>query len=145
MYFKKTKMLSKFGSVAEHNEAHMKQDITEKVVLFVGGFRAKQCVRCCAFAFWHEMLNVGVYGGSVAEWLAHCVCTLWHTVCHTVAHRHTVFAQCACAKVCLCLCVKRHTVFASVHQAAKLIAALCRVARVTAGLAESNGSLPPGL
>ena len=33
----------------------------------------------------------------------------------------------------------------SVHQAAKLVAALLRVARVTAGLAESNGSLPPGL
>jgi len=34
---------------------------------------------------------------------------------------------------------------ASVHQAAKLLAALLRVAGVTAGLAESNGSLPPGL
>ena len=34
---------------------------------------------------------------------------------------------------------------ASVHQAAKLVAALLRVATVTAGLAESNGSLPPGL
>ena len=33
---------------------------------------------------------------------------------------------------------------ASVHQAAKLVEALLRVARVTAGLAESNGSLPPG-
>jgi len=33
----------------------------------------------------------------------------------------------------------------SVHQAAKLVAALLRVARVTVGLAESNGSLPPGL
>jgi len=33
----------------------------------------------------------------------------------------------------------------SVHQAAKLVAALLRVAGVTAGLAESNGSLPPGL
>ena len=33
----------------------------------------------------------------------------------------------------------------SVHQAAKLVAALLRIARVTAGLAESNGSLPPGL
>ena len=32
-----------------------------------------------------------------------------------------------------------------VHQAAKLVAAVLRVARVTAGLAESNGSLPPGL
>jgi len=38
-----------------------------------------------------------------------------------------------------------HTRRASVHQAAKLIAALLRVASVTAGLAESNGSLPPGL
>jgi len=31
----------------------------------------------------------------------------------------------------------------SVHQTAKLVAALLRVARVTAGLAESYGSLPP--
>jgi len=38
-----------------------------------------------------------------------------------------------------------HTHRASVHQAAKLVAAPSRVARVTAGLAESNGSLPPGL
>ena len=37
-----------------------------------------------------------------------------------------------------------HTHCASVHQAAKLVAALSRVARVTAGLAESNGSLPLG-
>ena len=35
-----------------------------------------------------------------------------------------------------------HTHHASVHQAAKLVAALLRVARVTAGLAASNGSLP---
>jgi len=42
----------------------------------------------------------------------------------------------------------RQTVYthrASVHQAAKLVAALLRVAGVTAGLAESNGSLAPGL
>jgi len=32
-----------------------------------------------------------------------------------------------------------------VHQAAKVVAALLRVAGATAGLAESNGSLPPGL
>jgi len=38
-----------------------------------------------------------------------------------------------------------HTHRASDHQAAKLVAALLRVARVTAGLAESNGSLPPAL
>ena len=37
------------------------------------------------------------------------------------------------------------THYASVYQAAKLAAALLRVAGVTAGLAESNGSLPPGL
>ena len=42
----------------------------------------------------------------------------------------------------------RHTVHAhraSVHQAVKLVAALLRVPGVTADLAESNGSLPPGL
>ena len=38
-----------------------------------------------------------------------------------------------------------HAHRASVHQTAKLVAALLRVARVTAGLAESNGSLPSGL
>jgi len=38
-----------------------------------------------------------------------------------------------------------HTYRASVHQAAKSIAALLRVTGVTAGLAESNGSLLPGL
>jgi len=38
-----------------------------------------------------------------------------------------------------------HTHCASVHQAAKLVAALLRVEGVTAGLAESNGSLLPGL
>ena len=38
-----------------------------------------------------------------------------------------------------------HTLRAFVHQAAKLVVALLRVAGVTADLAESNGSLPPGL
>ena len=38
-----------------------------------------------------------------------------------------------------------HTHRASVHQAAKVVAALLRVAGITASLAESNGSLPPGL
>jgi len=38
-----------------------------------------------------------------------------------------------------------HTHRASVHQAATLVAALLRVAEVTAGLAESNGSPQPGL
>jgi len=44
-----------------------------------------------------------------------------------------------------CLRQTVHTHCASVHQAAKLVAALLKVAGVTAGLAESNGSLPPGL
>ena len=38
-----------------------------------------------------------------------------------------------------------HTHRASVNRAAKLVAALLRVAGVTAGLAESSGSLSPGL
>jgi len=38
-----------------------------------------------------------------------------------------------------------HTHCASVHQAAKLVAAFLKVAGVTAGLAESNGSVPSGL
>ena len=38
-----------------------------------------------------------------------------------------------------------HTHCASVHQAAKLVAAFLRVVGVTAGLVESNGSLQPGL
>jgi len=38
-----------------------------------------------------------------------------------------------------------HTHRASVHEAAKLVAALLRVARVTAGLAKSNGSVLPSL
>ena len=38
-----------------------------------------------------------------------------------------------------------HTYRASVHQAAKFVVALLRVAMVTTGLAESNGSLSRGL
>jgi len=38
-----------------------------------------------------------------------------------------------------------HIHHASVHQPAKLVAALLRVAGVTTGLVESNDSLPPGL
>jgi len=38
-----------------------------------------------------------------------------------------------------------HTHCASIHQAAKLATALLRVTGVTVGLAESNGSIPPGL
>ena len=73
-------------------------------------------------------------GGSVAEWLA----------CWTQAQKARV--QIAAATLSgNSLRQTVHTHRASVHQAAKLVAALVRVARVTAGLAESNGSLPPGL
>jgi len=66
-------------------------------------------------------------GSSVAEWLA-----CWTRVQIAVATlsgnslRQTVYTHCA-----------------SVHQPAKLVAALLGVAGVTAGLTESNGSLPP--
>ena len=75
-----------------------------------------------------------LWGGSVAEWLA----------CWTQAQK----ARVQIAVVTLSGCSLRqtlHTHCASVHQAAKFVAALLRVAGVTAGLAESNGSLPPGL
>ena len=51
--------------------------------------------------------------------------------------------RCGYAANCLRQTVYTHR--ASVHPAAKLVAALLRVAGVTAGLAESNGSLPSGL
>ena len=73
-------------------------------------------------------------GGSVAEWLA----------CWTQAQK--AWVQIAAAMLSgNSLRQTVHTHCASVHQAAKLVAALLRVAGVTAGLAESNGSLPSGL
>ena len=73
-------------------------------------------------------------GGSVAEWLACC----------TQAQKARV--QIAVATLSgNSLRQTAHTHCASVHQAAKLVAALLKVAGVTAGLAESNGSLLPGL
>ena len=42
-------------------------------------------------------------------------------------------------------CLRQTVHTRHVHQAAKLVAALLRVVGVTTGLAESNGSLPPGL
>jgi len=73
-------------------------------------------------------------GGSVAEWLA----------CWIQAQKAQV--QIAVATLSgNSLRQTVHTHCASVHQAAKLVAALCGVARVTAGLAESTDSLLPGL
>jgi len=82
-------------------------------------------VYCCVFVL--------LPGGSVAEWLA----------CWTQAQTRRV--QIAVATLSgNSLRQTVHTRCASVHQAAKLVAALLRVAGVTAGLAESNDSLPPG-
>ena len=75
-----------------------------------------------------------VKGGWAAEWLA----------CWTQAQKARVqIAAAALSGNSLRQTV--HTHRASVHQSAKLVAALLRVARVTAGLAEGNGSLPQGL
>ena len=73
-------------------------------------------------------------GGSVAEWLA----------CWTQAQKARV--QIAAATLSgNSLRQTAYTRCASVHQAAKLVAALLKVAAVTAGLAKSNGSLLPGV
>ena len=75
-----------------------------------------------------------MWGGSLAEWLA----------CWTQAQKARVPVAVATLSG-NSLRQTVHTHRASVHQAAKVVAALLRVARVTAGLAESNDSLPPGL
>ena len=75
------------------------------------------------------MCQLSPEGGSVAEWLA----------CWTQAQKAWVQITAATLRQIV------HTHRASVHQAAKLVAALLRVVRVTAGLAEINGSLPLGL
>jgi len=68
-------------------------------------------------------------GGSVAKWLA-----CW-------SQAQNAWVQIAAATLSgNSLRQTVHTHFASVHQAAKSAAALLRVAGVTAGLAESNGS-----
>ena len=73
-------------------------------------------------------------GGSVAEWLAG-----WPQAQKGLGPNRSRDAVRSSL---------RQTVYtrrAPVQQTAKLEVALLRVARVTSGLAESNGSLPPGL
>jgi len=60
----------------------------------------------------------------------------------TPAPHHLVFTG---RMPCLSSNQQRQSTEGTIHQAAKLVAALLRVAGVTAGLAESNGSLPSGL
>ena len=86
-------------------------------------------------AFSSNFLTPPSLGGSVAEWLA---------CCRTQAQKARV--QIAVATLSgNSLRQTVHTHCASVYQAAKLVATLLRVTGVTAGLAESNGSLPLGL
>ena len=66
-------------------------------------------------------------GGSVAEWLA----------CWTQAQKDPGSNRSR-------MTLSGNSLKQTVHQAAKLVAALLRVVGVTAGLAKSNGSLPPG-
>jgi len=73
-------------------------------------------------------------GGSVAEWLA----------CWTQTQKGLGSNRCRDAVDADCLRQTVHTHCASVHQSAKLAEALLMVTGVTAGLAKSNGSLPPG-
>ena len=73
--------------------------------------------------------------GSVAEWLA----------CWTQAQKGLGSNRSRDTLSGNSLRQTVHTRRASVYQAVKLVAALLRAARVTAGLAESNGSLLPGL
>jgi len=73
------------------------------------------------------------FGGLVAEWLA----------CWTQAQKAQVQITAATLSD-NSLRQTVHTHHVSVHQAAKLVAALLRVAGVTAGLSESSGSLPLG-
>ena len=76
-------------------------------------------------------------GGSVAEWLA----------CWTQAQKGpgSYRSQWEFTLSSNSLWQTAHTHCASVCQAAKLVAALLRIVRVTAGVAESNVNLPPGL
>ena len=85
-------------------------------------------------------------GGSVAEWLACWTQAQNRDQLRNPTLGNRVWVQIAVAMLSgNSLRQTVHTHRASVHQAAKLVAALLRVARVIAGLAESNGSLPPGL
>ena len=73
---------------------------------------------------------------SVAEWIT----------CWTGLRRSRAWFQIVAATLSVnSFSQTVHTRRASDHQAAKLVAALLRAAGVTAGLAESIGSLPSGL
>ena len=89
---------------------------------------------CPVFVQPRDLRSLSLFpGGSVAEWLA----------CWTQVQMARI--QIAVATLSgNSLRQTVHTHCAPVHQATKLVAALLRVADVTADLVESNGSLPLG-
>jgi len=80
--------------------------------------------------------NISQTNHSVAEWLA-----CWTQVQNSLGSDQIA----AMMQSGNSLRQTVHTHRASVHQAVKLVAAVLRIARVNAGLAESNDSLPPGI
>ena len=99
-------------------------------------FRYAECAGVFVWCF--GLSCDSLIGGSVAEWLA--------LLRLSPLRRRRARVPIALATLSgNSLRQTVHTHCASVHQAAKLVAAILRVAGVTAGLAESNDSLPPGL
>jgi len=99
----------------------------------------------CILAYWHlnenlqkvhSQFEVGWHpqGGSVAEWLA-CWTQAQKGLDSNRSRDAVGYQSLANYSHPLCLC----------SPSSKMVAALLRVAGVTAGLAESNGSLLPGL
>jgi len=80
------------------------------------------------------LVTTEVSGGSVAEWLA-----CWTQALKGPGSNLSRDLSGSSLRQTV------HTHRASVHQAEKLLAAFLRVAGVTAGLTESNDSLPPAL
>ena len=106
-------------------------DICHDIVRHVNYGRLFQLKRK-VFGLYIEIFYCGI--STVAEWLA----------CWSQAQKARVQISVATLS-CNSLRQTVHTHCASVHQAAKLVAALLRVVGVTADMEESNGSLPPGL
>jgi len=74
-------------------------------------------------------------------------CRHYVSLLHTGLRHRTAWVQIAAAMLSGNNSLRQtvHTHHASIHQSAKLVAALLSVVRVTAGLAESNGRRPLGL
>jgi len=103
-------------------------------------YRYRLSVRTIRYLFNRQKYRFSGHGVYVV--LDACVCFL---LCMCVYFIFLLFYDAAATLSGNSLRQTAHTHCASVHQAAKLVAALLRVAGITAGLAESNGSLPPGL